>query len=296
MTRSKPSGETAMVTIASKPWLMKSSMAPSWAATSVPVETTLNSLIFSLIAGLLGEGLRRLDHLDAPGVADEAVDHGDAIGPSFFVPLEELGLAVQGVKHFGSAPGPETTFGPAKASVLDKSTQRLQQPQGSTFWSWSCPPRTMVRSCCGPGDTSLTGWLASITARACPFDKGSRRIPLNNQRAWRDDVRKRGAAMGAPDGRAGCVERGRSRAPIGRCLPERTPRLVANPSFSAFRGIGRDVVPRSAIRCAPCMRTAAGRRASLARHACAIAARLPVLGGTATAMRDVPVSICAAGR
>jgi hypothetical protein len=48
MTRSKPSVLTAMVTIASKPWLMKSSIAPSCAATSVPVETTLNSLIFSL--------------------------------------------------------------------------------------------------------------------------------------------------------------------------------------------------------------------------------------------------------
>ena len=93
ITRSKPSGATAMVMIASKPWLMKSSMAPSWAATSVPVETTLNSLILSLIAGLLGEGLGGLDHLDAPGVADEAVDERDPVGAVLLVPLEVLGVA-----------------------------------------------------------------------------------------------------------------------------------------------------------------------------------------------------------
>ena len=40
-----------MVTMASKPWLMKSSMAPSWAGASVPVETTLSSAILSLTAG-----------------------------------------------------------------------------------------------------------------------------------------------------------------------------------------------------------------------------------------------------
>ena len=51
ITRSKPSGETAMVTMASKPWLMKSSIAPSCAGASVPVETTLNSVILSLTAG-----------------------------------------------------------------------------------------------------------------------------------------------------------------------------------------------------------------------------------------------------
>ena len=51
ITRSKPSGATAMVTIASNPWLMKSSMAPSCAGASVPVETTLNSAILSLTEG-----------------------------------------------------------------------------------------------------------------------------------------------------------------------------------------------------------------------------------------------------
>ena len=55
--RSKPSGATAMVTMASKPWLMKSSIAPSWAATSVPVETTLNSLMFSLMPGCSAKAL-----------------------------------------------------------------------------------------------------------------------------------------------------------------------------------------------------------------------------------------------
>ena len=55
--RSNPSGATAIVTIAWMPWLMKSSIAPSCAATSVPVETTLNSLMSSSTPGCSAKAL-----------------------------------------------------------------------------------------------------------------------------------------------------------------------------------------------------------------------------------------------
>ena len=45
-----------------------------------------------LDARLLGEGLGGLDHLNAPGVADEAVDESDPVRPGLLLPLEELGL------------------------------------------------------------------------------------------------------------------------------------------------------------------------------------------------------------
>jgi len=44
-----------------------------------------------------GIGLRRLDHLDTPGVGDEAVSQRDAIGTLFRRKLEELG--VLGPRH-----------------------------------------------------------------------------------------------------------------------------------------------------------------------------------------------------
>jgi hypothetical protein len=57
MTRSNPSGLTARVTMPSNPWLMKSSIDPSCAAMSVPVETTLNSLMSGAMAGSLAKVL-----------------------------------------------------------------------------------------------------------------------------------------------------------------------------------------------------------------------------------------------
>jgi hypothetical protein len=89
-----------MVTIASKPWLMKSSIAPSWAATSV-----------------LDEGLGGLDHLDAPGIADEAVDHRDAVGTLLLLPLEEFGLGAPGLEAFGIGAGPVDDAGPREGQA-----------------------------------------------------------------------------------------------------------------------------------------------------------------------------------
>ena len=60
----------------------------------------LHFLDIFLDARLLGEGLGGLDHLNAPGVADKAVDDGDAVGTVFFLPLEELGLVIPGLETF----------------------------------------------------------------------------------------------------------------------------------------------------------------------------------------------------
>ena len=62
-----------------------------------------------LHVGLLGVGLGGLHHLDAPGVADIAVDQGDLNGP--FLPgyFRYFTLASRGAKHSGSTPGPLTS-------------------------------------------------------------------------------------------------------------------------------------------------------------------------------------------
>ena len=62
---------------------------------------------------LIRIGLGRLDHLNAPGVGDEAVGERDAIGPFLAAYLKNLVLSDHGVKHFASAEGPATISGPA---------------------------------------------------------------------------------------------------------------------------------------------------------------------------------------
>ena len=57
-----------------------------------PRRDDLELLDVLLDARLVGEGLRRLDHLNAPGIADETVDHRDAIRSGLLLPLEEFGL------------------------------------------------------------------------------------------------------------------------------------------------------------------------------------------------------------
>jgi hypothetical protein len=83
---------------------MKLLIAAIWAATSSPVETTLNfQLGFDL--GLLGIGLGSLDHLDAPGVGDESISQSNTIRPGLLVELEELGVGGPGREALGVGGG-----------------------------------------------------------------------------------------------------------------------------------------------------------------------------------------------
>ena len=102
ITRSKPSGLTAMVTIASKPWLMKSSMAPSCAAASVPTETTLNSLMFSLIPAVSTKVLAVWIIWIRQVLPTKPLTRAIRYGPSFFDHWKYLVSADQGLKHWGS--------------------------------------------------------------------------------------------------------------------------------------------------------------------------------------------------
>src|SRR5215813_10604006 len=94
---------------------MKSSIAPSCAATSVPVETTLNSLMCSLIPGWSAKALAVLTIWMRHVLPTNPLTNAILYGPCFFGHWKYFVLASQGLKHSGFAPGPETTFGPANA-------------------------------------------------------------------------------------------------------------------------------------------------------------------------------------
>ena len=64
-----------------------------------------------LDARLLGKGLGGLHHLDAPGIADEAVDEGDLVGAGLLVPLEVLGLIRPGLEAAGIGTRPGDDLG-----------------------------------------------------------------------------------------------------------------------------------------------------------------------------------------
>ena len=53
-----------------------------------------------LDARLLGKGLRRLDHLNAPSIADKTVDQSNPVWPRLFLPLEILRLVRPGLEAF----------------------------------------------------------------------------------------------------------------------------------------------------------------------------------------------------
>src|SRR5215467_3774926 len=95
---------------------MKSSMAPSCAATSVPVDTTLNSLMFSLMPGCSANALAVFTIWMRQVLPTNPFTRAILYGPCFFGHWKYFVLASQGLKHWGSAPGPETTFGPARAT------------------------------------------------------------------------------------------------------------------------------------------------------------------------------------
>src|SRR5579863_8857048 len=101
---------------------MKSSIAPSCAATSVPVETTLNSLMFSLMPGCSAKALAVLTIWMRQVLPTKPLTRAILYGPGFLSHWKNFVLSDQGLKHSGLAPGPDTIFGPAKATVEVKST------------------------------------------------------------------------------------------------------------------------------------------------------------------------------
>src|SRR5438270_6576556 len=92
-------------------------MAPSCAATSVPVETTLNSLMFSLMPACSAKALAVLTIWMRQVLPTKPLTRAILYGPGFFSHWKNLVLSDQGLKHSGLAPGPETTLGPASDGV-----------------------------------------------------------------------------------------------------------------------------------------------------------------------------------
>ena len=72
---------------------------------------------------LLDIGLGGLHHLDAPRIADIAVDEGDAERAFLAGYCRYFTLASRGAKHSGSAPGPLTSWGPAMALPANKAAR-----------------------------------------------------------------------------------------------------------------------------------------------------------------------------
>src|SRR3954454_7234390 len=98
---------------------MKSSMAPSWAATSVPVDTTLNSLILSLMPGCSAKALAVWIIWMRQVLPTKPLTTAIRYGPGFLSHCMYLVCADQGLKQAASGPGPETIFGPARAATPD---------------------------------------------------------------------------------------------------------------------------------------------------------------------------------
>src|SRR5580692_4898783 len=100
---------------------MKSSMAPSCAATSVPVDTTLNSLMFSLMPGCSAKALAVLTIWMRQVLPKKPLTRAIRYGPGFFSHWKNLVCADHGLKHWALAPGPETIFGPAQTATDDSN-------------------------------------------------------------------------------------------------------------------------------------------------------------------------------
>src|SRR5579883_1114683 len=67
-------------------------------------------------------------------------------GPAFFGHWKYLVWSDQGLKHSGLAPGPETTFGPAKTAADDMSSPAIARPDTRpSFFIWNPPFRSRPR-------------------------------------------------------------------------------------------------------------------------------------------------------
>src|SRR5665647_2548536 len=84
---------------------MKSSMAPSCAATSVPVETTLNSLMFSLMPGCSAKALAVFTIWMRQVLPTKPLTSAILEGAPFLSHGKNLVGAYQGVKRPGLGPG-----------------------------------------------------------------------------------------------------------------------------------------------------------------------------------------------
>src|SRR3954466_7877638 len=92
---------------------MKLSIAATWAATSVPVETILNSLIWDFMSGVAAYALAILIIWMRQVLPTKPLASARRYGPFLAGHLKYLVLASQGLKHPGFSPGPLTTAGPA---------------------------------------------------------------------------------------------------------------------------------------------------------------------------------------
>ncbi len=73
---------------------------------------------------VLGVGLGGLDHLDAPGVADEAVDDGDAVGAFLGRPLQVLGVGAPGREALGVGAGAGDDLGAGEGGGAGAGDER----------------------------------------------------------------------------------------------------------------------------------------------------------------------------
>src|SRR5881409_3974483 len=119
---------------------MKSSMAPSWAAASVPVETTLNSLMLGLMSGCSTNVLAVLIIWIRQVLPTKPLTSAIRYGPGFFGHWKNFVSDDHGLKQAISAPRPETTLGPAKALTEDSSKPAQASPARRSVQTMSFLP------------------------------------------------------------------------------------------------------------------------------------------------------------
>src|ERR1700739_4970428 len=121
MTGLNAEGFWALTTIASKPESMKLLMAAICAATSSPVETTLNSLSWAAMSGCAAKALAVWIIWMRQVLAMKPLASAMRKGPFLAGHLKNLVLSVHGAKQPGSEAGPATTWGPAAKAGAEKA-------------------------------------------------------------------------------------------------------------------------------------------------------------------------------
>src|SRR5882757_311716 len=113
---------------------MKSSIAPSWAAASLPVEITLNSLMSLATSGRAAKALAVWIIWMRQMLPTKPLTRAMRNGPwwaSHFMYLVSLS---QGAKHWGMAPGPATIFGAADAGTDSTGTDSKAAAAIAATW------------------------------------------------------------------------------------------------------------------------------------------------------------------
>src|SRR5215475_3513586 len=121
MTGLNAVGFWALTTIASKPESMKLLTAAICAATSSPVETTLNSLSWAAMSGCAAKALAVWIIWMRQVLAMKPLASAIRKGPFLAGHLKNLVLSVHGTKQAGSEAGPATTSGPAAKAGADRA-------------------------------------------------------------------------------------------------------------------------------------------------------------------------------